>query len=155
VGRVPGQFLRRTELIKRSLRLEDEPKYRCLEPLHDIGAYGELDEGDAAEDVGGRVPAHGGGAGRAGRLRRTTADESGTYDDGFYLATRFASSDWLQSLDIPRSVMRADRLPMPFTPREPVHAATFHVGSRDEIETRHCYCSLTWTQHPHLEAADL
>jgi len=34
VGRFPGQFLRRTELIKRSLRLDDEPKWWCREPLH-------------------------------------------------------------------------------------------------------------------------
>jgi len=33
VGRFPGQFLRRTELIKRSLRLDDEPKWWCREPL--------------------------------------------------------------------------------------------------------------------------
>jgi len=33
VGRFPGQFLRRTELIKRSLRLDDEPKWWCLDPL--------------------------------------------------------------------------------------------------------------------------
>jgi len=34
VGRYPGQFLRRTELTKRSLRLDDEPKWWCKEPLH-------------------------------------------------------------------------------------------------------------------------
>jgi len=34
VGRFPGQFLRRTELIKRSLRLDDEPTWWCREPLH-------------------------------------------------------------------------------------------------------------------------
>jgi len=33
MGRFPGQFLRRTELIKRSLRLDDEPKWWCQEPL--------------------------------------------------------------------------------------------------------------------------
>ena len=33
VGRLPGQFLRRTELIKRLLRLSDEPTSWCLEPL--------------------------------------------------------------------------------------------------------------------------
>jgi len=33
VGRFPGQFLRRTELIKRSLRLDDKPKWWCQEPL--------------------------------------------------------------------------------------------------------------------------
>jgi len=34
VGRFPGQFLRRTKLIKRSLRPDEEPTWRCLEPLH-------------------------------------------------------------------------------------------------------------------------
>jgi len=33
VGRFPGQFLRRTELIKESLRPDDERKWWCLEPL--------------------------------------------------------------------------------------------------------------------------
>ena len=32
MGRFPGQFLRRNELIKRSLRLDDEPKWWCREP---------------------------------------------------------------------------------------------------------------------------
>jgi len=32
VGLFPGQFLRRTELIKRSLRLDDEPKWFCRKP---------------------------------------------------------------------------------------------------------------------------
>ena len=32
VGRFPGQFLRRTELIKRSLRLDDEPEWWCRKP---------------------------------------------------------------------------------------------------------------------------
>jgi len=33
VGCFPGQFFRRTELIKRSLRLDDEPTWWCQEPL--------------------------------------------------------------------------------------------------------------------------
>jgi len=33
VGRIPGQFLRRTELIKRSRRQNDEPTWWCIEPL--------------------------------------------------------------------------------------------------------------------------
>ena len=33
MGRFPGQFLRRTELIKRSLLPDDEPPWLCLEPL--------------------------------------------------------------------------------------------------------------------------
>lgn len=92
------------------------------------------------------MPATGAGAGRAGRPRRAAVGESGAYDDGFDFPTRFSQSDWLQNFDIPRSVLRADGLPVPFTPCDPVHAATFTVGSRDEIETRHWYCSLAWTQ---------
>ena len=34
MGRFPGQLLRRTELIKRSLRQDDEPTWWCLELLH-------------------------------------------------------------------------------------------------------------------------
>jgi len=33
VGGFPGQFLRRTQLIKRSLQLDDKPKWWCQEPL--------------------------------------------------------------------------------------------------------------------------
>jgi len=120
----------------------------------DVGAYGEFDEGDDGEAVGGWVPAHSGGAVRAGLPRRTPAEESGAYDDGFDIPTRFTSSDWLQSFDIPRSVLRADGLPMPFTPCDPVHAATFHVGSHDEIEARHWYCSLAWTQQICIDVLD-
>jgi len=42
VGRFPGQFLRRTELIKRSLRLDDEPTWWCREPLHSPSEEEEL-----------------------------------------------------------------------------------------------------------------
>jgi len=38
VGRFPGQFLRRTELIKRSLRLDDEPEWWCREPPQSVAA---------------------------------------------------------------------------------------------------------------------
>ena len=38
MGRFPGQFLRRTELIKRSLRQDDEPTRWCLKPLQ-AGAH--------------------------------------------------------------------------------------------------------------------
>ena len=33
MGRFPGQFFRRTELIKRSLLQDEEPAWWCLEPL--------------------------------------------------------------------------------------------------------------------------
>lgn len=35
---------------------------------------------------------------------------------------------------------------MAFTPCDPMHTATFTAGSRDEIEARHLYCTLAWTQ---------
>eukprot|EP00170_Pyropia_yezoensis_P008316 contig_34720_g8343 len=50
--------------------------------------------------------------------------------------------------------MRADGLPMPFTPCDPVHTATFTVGSRDEIEARHWYCSLSWMQQIYNDTLD-
>jgi len=34
VGCLPEQFLRQTQLIKRSLWLDDDSTWRCLEPLH-------------------------------------------------------------------------------------------------------------------------
>lgn len=77
---------------------------------------------------------------------RRNIDAAGAYDDGFDFCTRFSPDDWLQSFDIPRSVLPPDGLPMPFTPCDPVHTATFTIGSRDEIEARHLYCTLAWTQ---------
>ncbi|KAK1867592.1 hypothetical protein I4F81_010098 [Pyropia yezoensis] len=58
------------------------------------------------------------------------------------------------SFDIPRSVLREDGLPMPFTPSDPVHTATFNVGSRDEIEARHWYCVLAWLQQVFNDCLD-
>jgi len=49
-------------------------------------------------------------------------------------------------------VLRDDGLPMPFTPSDPVHTATFTIGSRDEIEARHWYCSLAWSEQIFNEA---
>jgi len=54
VGRFSGQFLRQTELIKRSFRLDDEPTWWWLEPLHRrAGRYESL-------ATGGAVPMHNG-----------------------------------------------------------------------------------------------
>eukprot|EP00170_Pyropia_yezoensis_P007143 contig_29147_g7165 len=83
-----------------------------------------------------------------------TVDEAGAYDDGFDFAARFSASDYLQSFDIPRSIMRADGLPMPFTPCDPVHASTFTAGSREEIEARHWYCTLSWLQQVYNDVLD-
>lgn len=117
--------------------------------------YEDEDEGDDGNSNGGWAPAidaHAGG--RGGHARRAALEEAGAYDDGFDFPTRFSASDWLQSFDIPWSVMRADGLPMPFTPCDPVHTATFTVGSRDEIEARHWYCSLSWTQQIYNDVLD-
>ncbi|KAK1859754.1 hypothetical protein I4F81_002348 [Pyropia yezoensis] len=101
----------------------------------DYAVYGDEDEGSDGDALGGWAPAGGAGAiGRRGSARRRALDEAGAYDDGFDFAARFSASDYLQSFDIPRSIMRADGLPMPFTPCDPVHASTFTAGSRDEIE---------------------
>jgi len=94
----------------------------------------------------------GGGPGRDFHGRRRAFNDAGAYDDGFDFAARFTTADYLQSFDIPRSVLREDGLPMPFTPSDPVHTATFTVGSRDEIEARHWYCSLAWSEQIFNEA---
>lgn len=114
--------------------------------------YVKADDGDRASDGAGAWAQHRwGGQLTDGRLPaagsgRPTVDAAGAYDDGFDFRTRFSPDDWLQSFDIPRSFLRADGLPMPFTPCDPVHTATFTSGSRDEIEARHLYCTLAWTQ---------
>jgi len=119
-----------------------------------LGDYIDHDEGDGSSAAGDAWAPRPGGAGRGCgfRGRRQPLDESGAYDDGFDLAARFTPADYLQSFDIPRSVLRDDGLPMPFTPSDPVHTATFTVGSRDEIEARHWYCSLAWSEQIFNEA---
>jgi len=56
VGRFPGQFLRRTELIQRSLRLDDEPRWWCqerLQPLRlPVPAAAAVATADAAAALG-------------------------------------------------------------------------------------------------------
>lgn len=106
----------------------------------DDGAGGNEDDGGWAPSRGGRV------GGLRGRTARLNDVEAGAYDDGFDYRADFAPTEWLQSFDIPRAVQRDDGLPMPFTPADPVHTATFSIGSREEIEARHWYCSLAWTQ---------
>jgi len=113
-----------------------------------LGDYLNHDEGDgsslAGEDWEFR-PASGGRA-RGFRGRHQALTEAGAYDDGFDIAARFTPAFYLQNFDIPRSVLRDDGLPMPFTPSDPVHTATFTIGSRDEIEARHWYCSLALSE---------
>lgn len=114
--------------------------------------YINPDDGDRDSDgAGGWATARFGRNFPSGRYggssSRPTVDNAGAYDDGFDFRTSFKPTDWLQSFDIPRSILRSDGLPMPFTPCDPVHAATFTVGSRDELEARQWYCSLAWTQN--------
>jgi len=68
VWRFPGQFLRRTELIKRSLRLDDEPKWWCREPPH----YPHGGKHDGSAHVGRAC-----GARRPGATPRPTGAASG------------------------------------------------------------------------------
>lgn len=114
----------------------------------DAPDYAATDDGAPAEgdDAGWAVGAGGRYQGYRGRAPRATDDEAGAYDDGFDFKASFTPADWLQSFDIPRSVLREDGLPMPFTPANSVHTATFHIGSRDEVEARHWYCSMAWIQ---------
>lgn len=58
------------------------------------------------------------------------------------------------AFDVPRAILRSDGMPVPFTPDDNVHSSTFNAGSCDEIEARHWYCSLAWTQSIHNELLD-
>lgn len=115
----------------------------------EVGAYARS-EGDGADSVSGDYwggPPGGGGWRRGGgRGARDGYDVAGVYDDGFDFYKSYTLDDWLQGFDIPRSVLRPDGMPMPFTPSNPVHTATFPVGSRDEVEARHWYCALAWLE---------
>ncbi|GAB0494932.1 hypothetical protein MMPV_006229 [Pyropia vietnamensis] len=64
-------------------------------------------------------------------------DDASAYDEGFDFAATFTPDDYLRSFDVPRSVLRADYMPMPFTPCDPAYSAIFTTASRDEIEARH------------------
>ena len=78
--------------------------------------------------------------------RADALDEAGAYNDRFDFPTNLGSDDWLQSFDIPRLVLRHDGLPVPFTPADSVHTATFSAGSHVESEARRWYCTLAWTE---------
>lgn len=114
-----------------------------------VGDYARLDDDGAAsndDDAWGGQPSDGRARRGSGRASRIGLDEAAAYDDGFDFYRSYTPTDWLQGFDIPRSVLRSDGMPMPFTPADPVHTATFSVGSRDELEARHWYCSLAWTE---------
>jgi len=115
-----------------------------------LGDYVRFDDDAAASGYGdewdGPSRQEGGGARGSGRGPRLDLDMAAAYDDGFDFYRSYTPTEWLQGFDIPRSVLRADGMPMPLTPADPVHTATFSVGSRDELEARHWYCSLAWTE---------
>lgn len=79
---------------------------------------------------------------------------SDSYNDGFDAAVTPKAHEWLQSFDIPRAIIRPEGLPVPFTPQDGVHGATFVHGSRDEMEARRWYCTLAWTQSLYNEALE-
>lgn len=68
------------------------------------------------------------------------------YNDGFDRVVPPGAGDWLQAFDIPRAILRSDGMPGPFSPDDGAHNATFTLGSRDDLEARHWYCILAWTQ---------
>jgi len=88
--------------------------------------------------------------GRGGHASGRYADHSAAppdgYNDGFDLVVIPAADDWLQAFDIPLAIMRPEGLPVPFTPDDGVHNTTFVNRNRDEMEARHWYCTLVWTQ---------
>ena len=65
MGRFPGQLLRQTELIKRSLRLDDAPKWWCQEPLHKCKDFDGLWSADLAFWDGASLESPGRGGGMA------------------------------------------------------------------------------------------
>jgi len=81
---------------------------------------------------------------RANSNERTARD---CFDDGFDVAALpDGAHDTLDAFLIPACVERRDGLPVPFTPEDTRHAATFTAGSRDEHEARAWYQSLAWTE---------
>ncbi|KAK1866227.1 hypothetical protein I4F81_008747 [Pyropia yezoensis] len=114
-----------------------------------LGDYVNIEDDGAASGAGDEWTGPQGDGGQAGaRARgiRLGLDDAGAYDDGFDFYKSYTPVDFLQGFDIPRSVTRTDGMPMPFTPSDPVHTATFSVGSRDELEARHWYCALAWLE---------
>lgn len=93
--------------------------------------------------------------GRGGIPRHVSyPDDAGIFNDGFDEVKVPAADDWLMAFDVPRSILRPDGMPVPFTPDDNVHSSTFNAGSRDELEARHWYCALAWTQTIHNELLD-
>ena len=84
------------------------------------------------------------------RARRSDNDERNArdrFDDGFDNASLpDGADDVLAAFSIPICVERRDGLPVPFSPEDTRHAATFTAGSRDEYEARAWYQSLAWTE---------
>ena len=82
--------------------------------------------------------------------RRANKDEHDAhdgFDDGFDKAVLPDSAeDILVAFSIPSCVERRDGLPVPFSPEDTRHDATFTAGSRDEHEARTWYQSLALTE---------
>ncbi|KAK1859117.1 hypothetical protein I4F81_001714 [Pyropia yezoensis] len=94
-------------------------------------------------------------AGRGGLPRDVPyADDPAIYNDGFDSIKVPAADEWLQAFDVPRSILRTDGMPIPFSPDDNVHATTFPTNSQDEQEARHWYCTVAWLQLAHNEALD-
>lgn len=106
-----------------------------------------LDDAGASTDAGEEKAPHPvlrGGAGRSAREQRLDAIDA--YDDGFDFAVTFAADYYLNSFDIPRFVLRADVMPVPFTQCDPVHASMLAPAKRGDAKARHWYCFLTWAE---------
>ncbi len=118
--------------------------------------YANLGDGEGSESAAEWYGARGAAQANRGGLPRYIpyADDATIFNDGFDTVKVPAADEWLQAFDIPRSILRPDGMPIPFTPDDNVHTATFHAGSRDEIEARHWYCSLAWAQQLHNDVPD-
>jgi len=82
--------------------------------------------------------------------RRSDADDrdgGDRFDDGFdRVSLPDGAEDTLGAFSIPSCVERRDGRPVPFSPEDTRHAATFAAGTRDEHEARAWYQSLAWTE---------
>lgn len=111
------------------------------------GDYDNEDEGAGDEPAQDWAAVRAGGApargGRGRRQQQQQRNDDCAFDDGFDAQATLTAEEWIQSFDIPRSVLRADGMPMPFTPSDPFHTSTFTSGSRDKLGARHWYFSLS------------
>lgn len=118
--------------------------------------YANIGDGEGSESAAEwQTTRHAASVGRGGLPRYIPyPDDATIFNDGFDTIKVPAPDDWLQAFDVPRSILRPDGMPVPFTPDDNVHTATFNIGSRDEVEARHWYCSLAWAQQLHNDVLD-